>query len=154
MRGQTMNNQETNEIEDGVKTLLEKFERFQQSLTECERNHLHALMPSLQTQPGTQMGEKQSLPVELVRLGSITVDSGYIVVCDPGNLEVAQEEFDADLKNGSIQLYRSFRNEWADLGVFFQPGFGDGGYPVYGQLVTEPANPTRRRIRSIFIEFF
>jgi hypothetical protein len=144
-------NPQRNEISE---ELLEKIRGFRESLTQGERNTLDTYR-WLPVEHEDTEGDEAQPPPGWTMLGWVTVDSGHIVISDPCNVDIARQRFEGDLEKGSWpELYQSFGNEWTDLGVIFQPGFGDGSYPIYGRLVADLADPRREKIRSVLLEFF
>ncbi len=76
-----------------------------------------------------------------VKIGTVCVDSGTLVVCDPGylsDLGDADGLFDWDAlgdKMGSRDYAQlNFKGGGSGLGVAFSSGLGDGEYSVYAKI--------------------
>jgi len=95
-----------------------------------------------------------------MKIGVVAVDSGQLLVCDPGYLkterqlananELDQKEREAlESKTQSAQLTFNTGNE--GLGVIFHSGVGDGRYDVYATFKDFPG--AGRRIQKVEIIF-
>ncbi len=85
--------------------------------------------------------------IELVKtfnqIGVVGVDSGTLIILDPGNIEDNFESWDEGLCDKVISLTDNekqagqfnYKRGHAGLAVVFNSGMGDGIYPVYAHYL-------------------
>lgn len=91
-----------------------------------------------------------------VRIGTVVVDSGQILICDPCRITAKTLQYDTllqDRENAPNELYMQVNNDFGvpGTGVVFNSGLGDGTYEVWA--IIGPATDDRNCIKSIEINF-
>lgn len=94
---------------------------------------------------------------ELVKIGSIMVDTGLVLITDPAYIEEAADYLDMAseaVKNNLLgsEVVIDVWGKTSRIGVAFMPGFGDGVYDVMVEYL-EHSEPRGKFVKRLVIEF-
>jgi hypothetical protein len=93
---------------------------------------------------------KGKMKVKKYKVGSVGVDSGTILICDPCYIK---EDYDYE-KVVEPTLGKPFAEALGGLGFVTTAGYGDGCYDVIVEVVEDPPELGGwERVKSITVEF-